>query len=87
MTAAVIPSTVKTVWNYAFSACPNLKDIYLCANVYIEDSAFADVSKRNVKLTIHSSATCNDRNFREYSSYSQNYGADWKLWDDVSAYY
>ena len=39
----IVPSSVKTIWNYAFSSCYYLSDIYFCGNsIYTEANAFAD---------------------------------------------
>lgn len=78
----VIPSTVKTVWNYAFYNCTNLTDIYLCPDaVYIESQAFAPKSRRNSPLTIHASYGCSDRNLRYYRNSASYYDANFKEWD------
>ena len=70
----IVPSTVKTIWNSAFTKCYNLTDIYFCGtSIYTDPYAFADVSKRNGAITIHCSATCSDREFRTYKSYITNY--------------
>ena len=76
----VVPSTVKTIWNYAFNDCDQLRDIYFCGEaIYTEAQAFE--SERNVTLTIHCSATCHDRNFRYYQNSAANYGAEYREWN------
>ena len=63
----VVPATVKTIWDYAFSTCYNLTDIYFCGDaIYTSPQAFAWESRRTGTLTIHCSADCSDRNFRYY---------------------
>ena len=70
----IVPSTVKTIWNSAFTKCYNLTDIYFCGtSIYTDPYAFADISRRNGAITIHCSATCSDREFRTYKSYITNY--------------
>lgn len=78
----IVPSTVKTIWNYAFANCYNLTDIYFCGNaIYTESKAFAEESKRNGTLTIHCSANCSDRNYRYYKNSASYYGADYEEWN------
>ncbi len=78
----VVPASVKTIWNYAFSTCYNLTDIYFCGSaIYTEWDAFADASKRNADLTIHCSANCSDRNYRYYKNSASNYDAEYKEWN------
>jgi len=70
-----VPTTVKTIWNYAFAGC-SLTDIYFRGNaIYTETKAF------DHSLTIHCSASCSDRNFRYYKNCAANYGAIWKEWN------
>ena len=70
-----IPTTVKTIWNYAFVGC-GLTDIYFRGNsIYTEGSAFPN------GITIHCSASCSDRNFRYYKNSAANYGATWAQWN------
>ncbi|MBQ7302350.1 MAG: leucine-rich repeat protein [Clostridia bacterium] len=70
----IVPSSVKTIRNYAFANCYNLTDIYFCGNsIYTESQAFPEASKRNGAITIHCSADCSDREFRTYKSYITNY--------------
>ena len=74
-TTVYIPSTVKTIWNYAFNSCP-LQHIYFRGtSIYVESKAFSGA------LTIHCSSTCNDRNFRYYKNCAASYGATWKEWN------
>ncbi len=78
----VVPSSVKTIWNHAFSSCYNLTDIYFRgSSIYTESNAFANESKRNSTLTIHCSASCSDRNFRYYKNSAGDYGAKYKEWN------
>lgn len=78
----IVPSTVKTIWNYAFANCYNLTDIYFCGNaIYTEAKAFAEESNRNGTLTIHCSANCSDRNYRYYKNSASYYGADYEEWN------
>lgn len=78
----IVPSTVKTIWNYAFANCYNLTDIYFCGNaIYTESKAFAEESKRNGTLTIHCSANCSDRNYRYYKNSASYYGANYEEWN------
>jgi len=78
----VVPASVKTIWNYAFSTCYNLSDIYFCGNaIYTEGDAFAEASKRKADLTIHCSANCSDRNYRYYKNSASNYDAEYKEWN------
>ncbi len=78
----VVPSSVKTIWNYAFANCYNLTDIYFCGDrIYTETQAFPDPSDRNNTLTIHCSASCSDRNLRYYKNSASYYGAVYKEWN------
>lgn len=78
----IVPSSVKTIWNYAFSNCYNLTDIYFRGNaIYVEAQAFAAADKRNGTLTIHCAATCSDRNFRYYKSTASDYDAVYQEWN------
>lgn len=78
----VVPSSVKTIWQNAFSDCYNLTDIYLRGStIDIFESAFADLSKRNSKLTIHCSRDCKTSAFYYYRNIVQNYDADYQQWN------
>ncbi len=78
----IMPSTVRTIWNYAFATCYNLTDIYFKGNsIYTESQAFPEASKRNGTLTIHCSADCNDRNFRYYKNSASYYDALYAEWN------
>lgn len=78
----IVPSTVKTIWNGAFTKCYNLTDIYFCGNsIYTDPYAFADVSKRNGTLTIHCSENCWNRNFNYYKDSASGYDAEYKEWN------
>ena len=69
-----LPETVRTVWEFAFSGCVNLTDIYFSANsIHIDIQAFASKEKRNVPLTIHCSYNCNNRDFRYYRNIANSY--------------
>ena len=77
-----VPSTIKTIWNYAFADCYNLTDIYFAGDsIYTESMAFPENSKRNGVLTIHCSANCSDRNFRYYKNSASNYDAEYVEWN------
>lgn len=70
-----VPTTVKTIWNYAFAGC-GLKHIFFRGNaIYVESKTF------DSKLTIHCSTSCSDRNFRYYKDCAASYGATWKEWN------
>lgn len=75
--AVYIPTTLKSIWNYAFSGCP-LTDIYFTHNIYIEGRAFEGNSGT---LTIHCPAGCSNRDFRYYKNTAPNYGATWAEWN------
>lgn len=78
----VVPASVKNIWNYAFSRCYNLTDIYFRGDaIYTEAQAFAPSSQRNGTLTIHCSANCNDRNFRYYKNSAAGYDAEYQEWN------
>lgn len=78
----IVPSSVKTIWNNAFSNCYNLTDIYFKGNsIYTESNAFPEVSKRNGTLTIHCSANCSDRNYRYYKNSASYYAAKYEEWN------
>lgn len=78
----VVPATVRTVWQNAFSNCYNLTDIYLCGNdISIYESAFADLPLRNSKLTIHCSRNCKRLDLYFYRNIYQDYGAEYQEWN------
>ena len=74
-----LPASVRTVHDYAFSACRNLTDIYFeGSSVYVSSLAFAAKEKRTGTLTIHSSYDCNNRDFRYYRNIAESYyDAEW----------
>lgn len=81
----IVPSSVKTIWNNAFSNCYNLTDIYFKGNaIYTESNAFPETSKRNGTLTIHCSSNCSDRNYRYYKNSASNYDAEYEEWNGKS---
>lgn len=78
----VVPSTVKTIWQNAFSNCYNLTDIYLHGTtINIFETAFADVSNRTGTLTIHCSRDCKTFAFYYYKNIVGNYNAIYKEWN------
>ena len=78
----VVPSSLKTIWQNAFSDCYNLTDIYLRGStIDILESAFANSSKRTSKLTIHCSRDCKTSAFYYYRNIAQNYDADYQQWN------
>ena len=78
----VVPSSVKTIWQNAFSDCYNLTDIYLRGStIDIFENAFADLSKRTSKLTIHCSRECKTFGFYYYRNIVQDYDADYQQWN------
>ena len=79
----VVPATVKTIWDYAFSTCYNLTDIYFCGDaIYTSPQAFAWEPRRTGTLTIHCSADCSDRNFRYYKDCADgSYDAVYEEWN------
>ena len=79
----VVPATVTTIWDYAFSTCYNLTDIYFCGDaIYTSPQAFAWEPRRTGTLTIHCSADCSDRNFRYYKDCADgSYDAVYEEWN------
>lgn len=78
----VVPSSLKTIWQNAFSECYNLSDIYLSGTtIDIFESAFANSSKRTSKLTIHCSRECKTFGFYYYRNIAQNYDAEYQQWN------
>ena len=77
-----VPSTVKTIWQNAFSSCNNLTDIYLLGKtINIFETAFADVSNRTGTLTIHCARDCKTFAFYYYRNIVGNYGAIYQEWN------
>lgn len=78
----VIPSTVRTIWEGAFSECYNLSDIYLVPE-YIElfPKALPALEKRKATLTIHCSEYCKNFNFVTYSGHIDNFDAVYSPWN------
>ncbi len=74
-----LPASVRTVHDYAFSACRNLTDIYFEGNsVYVSTLAFAAKEKRTGTLTIHCAYECNNRDLRYYRNIAESYyDAEW----------
>ena len=80
--AVVVPSTVRTIWQKAFSECYNLTDIYLRGSyIDIFENAFADQSMRTAQLTIHCSNDCKTLDHYYYRNIAENYAALYKKWD------
>lgn len=79
----ILPSTVRSVWENAFSDCYNLTDIYFRSkSISVSQLAFADISKRTSTLTIHCSSDCKDAKFFYYKTIaSTKYNAVYQLWD------
>ena len=84
----VLPANVMTVNIDAFSACPNLTDIYYTSNaIYTYADAFAPLSERTGTLTIHCASDCANRHFQYYRTIaSQWFDAEYEEWngEDVS---
>lgn len=77
----IVPATVKTIWQNAFSDCYNLTDIYLRGNLIdIFENAFAPLSVRTSTLTIHCSPGCTTYTFYHYRNIVQNYDAVYQEW-------
>ncbi|MBR5472355.1 MAG: leucine-rich repeat protein [Clostridia bacterium] len=78
----VLPATVRTIWENAFSNCYNLTDIYLHSKVIaIYESALPDVSKRTGTLTIHCARDCRNFEFYYYRNIINKYDAQYKEWN------
>lgn len=78
----VIPATVKTIWQNAFSNCYNLTDIYIAGKTLdIFESAFADKSNRTAQLTIHCAYDCKTFGFYYYRNIADNYDALYQEWN------
>lgn len=78
----IVPTSVKTIWQNAFSSCYNLTDIYLYGKtIDIYETAFADVSNRTETLTIHCSRDCKTFNFYYYRNIAKNYDANYQEWN------
>lgn len=82
----IVPESVKNIHNYAFSACSNMTDLYLCGeavagshNLWIPPK-----DKQNQSITIHCSETCHDRNLRKHKNnilYSYEGLAKYEEWN------
>ena len=78
----VVPSSVKTIWENAFSSCYNLTDIYLYGNIIdIFESSFADVSRRTGTLTIHCAYDCVNSDYYYYRNIAYKYDAQYANWN------
>ncbi len=78
----IVPNTVKTIWQNAFSDCYNLTDIYLRGSIInIFESAFADKDVRTATLSIHCSDSCKTYGFYYYKNIAKNYDAVYQEWD------
>ena len=72
-----LPSTVKTVWNYAFAGC-SVTDVYFTHNVHIESFAFPTNEET---MIIHCPRNCHDLNYWYFSTNADSYGAVWEEWN------
>lgn len=78
----IVPNTVKTIWQNAFSSCYNLTDIYLRGRaIDIFETAFVSKNNRNGTLTIHCSSDCTNFNYYYYRNIAENYNAQYKQWN------
>ncbi len=78
----VVPTSVKTIWQNAFSNCYNLTDIYLRGTtINIFETAFADMSNRTGTLTIHCARDCKTFAFYYYRNIVDNYDALYQEWN------
>ncbi len=78
----VVPTSVKTIWQNAFSNCYNLTDIYLRGTtINIFETAFADVSNRTGTLTLHCARDCKTFAFYYYRNIVDNYNATYQEWN------
>lgn len=78
----IVPSSVKTIHEHAFSSCNNLTDIYFCGKaIYVYANAFAPLQNRIGALTIHCAYDCSDRNFRYYRNSASYYDALYEEWN------
>lgn len=73
-----VPASVKNIFNYAFNDCP-LTDIYFYgSSINVEKMAFYPT---NGTVTIHCSASCNDRAFRTFQNSAHLWDAQWEEWN------
>lgn len=79
----ILPATMRSVWENAFSECYNLTDIYFRSkSISVSAQAFADVSKRASTFTIHCSSDCKDARYYYYRTVAtKNYNANYQEWD------
>lgn len=78
----IVPASVKTIWQNAFSNCYNLTDIYLSGKIIdIFTTAFADVSMRVSQLTIHCAYDCKNFSYYYYRNIAKDYDAIYQEWD------
>ena len=78
----VVPATIKTIWQNAFSNCYNLTDIYVEGKIIdIFESAFADKSNRTGALTIHCTYDCKNFDYKYYRNIADNYDALYQEWN------
>ncbi len=63
----IIPASIINMHSFAFQNCNNLRDVYFCGNpIHMNGYTFCDskIAFYSTDMTLHCSATCNDRNFR-----------------------
>ena len=79
----VVGDTVKVIWEYAFSDCVNLRDVYLRGNkIDVDTTAFPKVDRRTGVLTIHCSAACHNSNMLSYKNAAEYwYDAAYEEWN------
>ncbi len=80
--AIILAENVSSINDYAFSACPNLSDIYFYDNTYIDTATFAPLEERHVMLNIHCPFNCHNRNFCNYHNIASTwFDANYYEWD------
>lgn len=80
--SVTLPSTVKSIWNNAFSGCTNLSHIYLkSAVVEIYTDSFPPVSSRQNQLIIHCKNDCRNFGFYYYKNIANKFNAAYEEWN------
>ena len=81
--AVYVPASLRTIWEFAFSGCVNLTDLYFYGtSIYVDSQAFPAKEHRNGTLTIHCAYDCNNRDFRYYRNIAESYyDAEYEEWN------
>ncbi len=80
--SVVLPKTVRTVWEGAFSKCYNLTDLYMKSlTIELYEKALPPSKSRKATLTLHCRKECKNFTFYYYRNIAGDFDAKYKEWD------